>query len=137
MMWMPETPIVNQKATNKSLYLQPEDLNLLDRIASVKNVGLSEAAHHVFREYDSWEDRQVKKDFVFYLVYPLVFMVFSTAVSVLTEHLVGILMEKGFYFNELYLFNRVFNVISFGSISIFIACVYLLRKKWVEAKDGN
>jgi hypothetical protein len=116
---------------NISLYpKQIENVRIFSE--STKCDSLSEAYQYVIDDFFNRDRKQLKKEFMIYLFYPIIFCAFASLSAVFTSNVNRILLEKGLYFNELYILSQAFLVIGFGSISILIASIYLLRRKLIE-----
>lgn len=126
----------NNKTEFFTITLYPAEIEAINLLKNHKKFNFSETIRFIINEYFQRDNKKITKDFVFYLGYPLAFMVISLFASISTERLVNLLLEKSLYFNELYILSRVFLVMSFGSISIFVVSLYLLRRKFTEAKYG-
>ena len=120
-----------------------------DQINEVKNYSRykqykydAEAYQHIINNFFEKDEKQVKNDFVLFFIVPLIFCVLTTIVNISTGKVFELLLEQGYYFNELFWLSSIFRILSFGSIGIFIACIYWLRKvklsRYIQEVDyGN
>lgn len=115
------------KPTNISLYR--ETIDKIDDFAKRTKKNFSEATRDIVNSFFEIEQKNMKKDIVFFFIYPIVLCVFTLYGAIATENLVDVLIEKGMYFDELYILNRIFNIMSFGALSFLIANIYILWKK--------
>lgn len=70
------------------------------------------------------------KNIVFnYIIYPIIITALMLYVTLSTSNLNGILIDKGFYFNELYLQYNIFLVIGIFWLNITGISFYLSYKK--------
>jgi len=75
------------------------------------------------------EDTGLKRYVSTYLIYPIILCSVGLFGAVSTQNLIEILVKQSLYFDELYVLNRVFTIISFGFLSVLMASFYIMKKK--------
>jgi len=73
--------------------------------------------------------KNVKQYILVYIFYPAIFFCFAYFGSAYTQNLNEILLVEKMYFHELYLLNRIFNIICFGTVAVLAISLYILKKK--------
>ncbi|MBE3095358.1 MAG: hypothetical protein IMZ52_10040 [Actinobacteria bacterium] len=123
----------DERAIGVSISLYPKQIeNVRVFSEATKANSLAEAYQYIIDDFFNRDRKQLKKEFMVYLFYPIIFCAFASLSAVFTSNVNKILLEKGIYFNELYILSQVFLIIGFGSISVLIASIYLLRRKLIE-----
>ena len=120
---------VDNRAQGKSFSFYKEDLEKVEKYAKDTERTVSEALRYIINTFLDTEYRSIKKDAIFFIVYPSLFCIFFLFGSFSTENLINILVQKGYYFDELYLLNRIFNIMGFGALSYLVANIYVLYRK--------
>jgi len=115
------------QSVNASLY--PDDLELVSDFAKKRKQNFSEALRFIIRSFFKQYEKQMKADVFLFLVYPAVLCIIMLWGAITTENMMDILILKEFYFDELYILNRTFNIMGFGTLSWFIANMYILYRK--------
>ena len=106
-----------------------------DKISKYKNdnnkrfKSNADVFRHIIDTFFEDENEKIKNYIVLHVVFPSIFCAMTWFMSWSTSKLNEILLEKGFYFNELYLTNRVFSVLSFLMLGVLVASIYLLLYK--------
>lgn len=125
----------NENAVNTSISLYPNQINKIRKYRKQNNKRFnSDAAvfQHIVNTFFEDENSKMKTFILLYVIYPCVLCVLSWFSFVSTSRLIDILLEKDVYFNELYLLNRIFGIISFGMVGWLGASFYLLRSNIVD-----
>ena len=124
--------------------LYPEQINNVKLYAKYHNIrSISQAYQQIIDDFFNHDDKSLRNDFILYLLTPLIFCILTTIVNISTFRVYTALLKQGLFYDELFMLSQAFMVISFLSIGVLIACVYLFRKKYIEHKkivevlDGN
>lgn len=83
---------------------------------------------HIINSYFKRKKSSLTKNIALYLIYPIIFCIFSLFGSISTQNLQEILLGKDIYFAELFYLNRTFTVLGFGTLGFLLASIYLLYK---------
>ena len=124
--------VETEKAQCVPISLYPNQINAVKRYAQYKDSYDSEAIQHIIDDFFNKDDNTTKHNVILYLAVPILFCILTTIINIATDKVFNILLEAGFYFHELYILSRVFMVLSFGSIGVFLACFFLFYKKIKE-----
>jgi len=119
----------DERAIPYTVSLYPKHIDIVKQFSRAKKFKYeAEGFQYIIEDFFNKDDKQVKQEFIIYLLAPLVFVILTTFVNIYTDKIYFNLLEHGIYYQDLHILSKVFMVLSFVSIGVFIACIYWLRK---------
>lgn len=126
--------VESDRAISFSLSIYESDLEKANQFAK-KHPNLrtqAEVFRCILQRFFKYKENEIKKDLIFYFVYPVIFGALISFYTLMTQRLINILSEKGLFFAELLDLNRISVIFGALVIGIIVAGIYVLRKKWYE-----
>lgn len=118
-----------ERAEPVTISLYPSHIKAVENYSKYKKYKhIAMAYQEVIEDFFTKDDKKIKYDFILFFIIPIIFCILTTFVNLSTNHVFTILVEKGIYFHELHMLSNIFMILSILSISMFIACIYWLRK---------
>jgi len=125
------------KAIPQTISLYNTHISAVKSFAKYNNIrDTSKAYQYIIEDFFTKDDKKIKRDFILYLVVPIIFCIFTTFVNISTSNVYTNLLKNGIYYHELKILSDIFLILSVLSVSILAACIYWLRKIKLAQNTG-
>lgn len=126
---------MEDRAIGVSVSLYQSQINMIRKFTKKSNRFKSEASviQQAVDDFFNQGKKTLAKNFMLFMGYPLIIMTTMWYVATSTISVNNILMEQGYYLNELFIQSQIFLIIGFAWLGIFTATtgifIMILRKK--------
>ena len=107
-----------------SLSIYPKHKKIIEKHRKTNNIRSDAAAiQDIIEQYWKLKFKGIKRDAVIFIVYPIIFCVFSLFCTTSLNKVIGISIREGYIFvGELKLLQGIFSAIGFISVGVLAMC---------------